>query len=84
MKRNMTEKHLEEVVKALPDEMEDAELCALTLTIYSIYRDSPAEIAALMIDNIYTFAASQGMDSSKVSASLRATADVYDKQQAKH
>lgn len=84
MNRNMTEEHLEKVVEALPDEMEDAELCALTLTIYSIYRDNPAEIATLMIDNIYTFAASKGMDSSRVSAGLRAAADVYDKQQAKH
>jgi hypothetical protein len=84
MNLNMTEEHLEKVVKALPDEMEDAELCALTLTIYSIYRDNPAEIVTQLVDNIYTFAASQGMDSSRVSAGLRATADVYDKQQAKH
>ena len=41
---NMTEAHLKAVFDAMPFEMSEGELCALTLTTYTAYMDEPSEI----------------------------------------
>lgn len=75
---NMTEAHLDAVMQALPDNMDEAELCALTLTIFATYKDSPADVMSALIAAAYTFGASVGWDSRTVSMGLRKTADLHD------
>ena len=72
---NMTEKHLQAVIDTLPDQMDDAELCALTLTIYSVYRDDAAEVISSLISTIYAYGRTRGLDSRVVSMKLRRMAD---------
>jgi hypothetical protein len=75
---NMTDKHLDAVMAALPDNMEEEELCALTLTIYAAYHDDPAEVFSGLISAIYAYGKAQGLSSGVVSMGLRLMADVYD------
>ena len=82
---NMTEKHLQAVIDTLPDQMDDAELCALTLTIYSVYRDDAAEVISSLISTIYAYGQIRGLDSRVVSMKLRRMADMHDsKPQTQH
>ena len=76
--RNMTDAHLQAVIDALPDELSEAELCALTLSIYSAFIDDPAEIISELITAIYCFGDSRGISRDKVSLGIRRTADMYD------
>ena len=52
--KNMTGEHLEAVMDALPDKMDEGELCALTVTVYSAYVNDPAEVISSLIAAIYT------------------------------
>lgn len=82
---NMTEEHLDAVMAALPDSMEEAELCALTLTIYAAYQDSPAEVISSLISAIYAYGETRGMSRKTVSAGLRLMANANDsKPETKH
>ena len=76
--RNMTEKHLKAVMAALPDNMDEAELCALTLTVYSTYQDDPAEVISSLIAVIYAYGQTLGMSMETVSAGLRMSAHLHD------
>jgi hypothetical protein len=76
---NITDAHLQAVMDALPDDMDEAELCALTLTIFSTYYDDPIAVITELIASIYTYAETQGIDSRKVSKGLRTIADMRDK-----
>jgi hypothetical protein len=78
MSKNMTEAHLGAVMKALPDEMEEGELCALILTIYNSYQPDPAEVISSLIASIYTYGDSQGISRKNISLGLRLTADMHD------
>ncbi len=80
---NMTDAHLQAVIDALPDELSEAELCALTLTLYSAFIDDPAKIISELITAIYCFGDSRGISRDKVSLGLRRTADMYDATQTK-
>jgi hypothetical protein len=80
---NMTDVHLAAVMKALPDELDEAELCALTLTLYSAFIDDTPKIIHELIIAIYCFGESRGISSDKVSLGLRRTADMYDAKQTK-
>ena len=51
MSPNITEEKLDEIMAALPDKMEEAEISALTLTIHNAYLDEPAEIINNLIDD---------------------------------
>jgi hypothetical protein len=83
--RNMTEKHLADVMAALPDKMDEGELCALTLTVYSTYQNDPADVISSLIAAVYTYGACRGMSSKTVSAGLRMSADLHDtKPQTQH
>ena len=75
---NMTEEHIDAVLSALPDEMDEAELCALMLTIYSAYTDDAAHVIPSLIMGIYTFGEAKGLSRSDISMGLRATADLCD------
>ena len=76
--RNMTEKHLADVMAALPDKMDEGELCALTLTVYSAYLNDPADVISALIAAIYTYGSAKGFSPKTVSAGLRMTADLHD------
>lgn len=75
---NMTQEHLQAVMAALPDEMDEPELCALTLTIYSAYHDDAAEVISGLILAIYAYGEIQGLNSRVVSMGLRRMADLHD------
>jgi hypothetical protein len=82
---NMTEEHLQAVMDALPDEMDEAELCALTLTIHCAYHDDAAEVISGLVASIYTYGQTRGLDSRVVSMGLRRMADLHDiKPQTQH
>jgi hypothetical protein len=80
---NMTDKHLDAVMSALPDELSEAELCALTLTLYSAFIDDPAEIISELLTAIYCFGESRGMSKKTISIGLRLSADMHDAKQTK-
>ena len=75
---NMTKEHLQAVMDALPDKMDEGELCALTVTVYSAYVNDPAEVILSLIAAIYTYGACRGMSRKTVSAGLRMSADLDD------
>jgi hypothetical protein len=80
---NMTDKHLDAVMSALPDELDEAELCALTLTIYSAYMDEPAEIITNLIATIYSYGMSVGISHGSISEGLRRSASLHDEPHSK-
>lgn len=82
MSKNMTEAHLDAVMSALPPEMDNSELCALTLTIHSAYLETQAEIISALISTVYTYGMSQGIGSEAISRGLRLSADLHDDQHA--
>lgn len=75
---NMTDKKLEEIFAVLPNDMTEAELCAMTLTIHSTFLKGPAEIIPALIHTIYTYGMAAGMSVKSISDGLRATADSID------
>jgi hypothetical protein len=81
LSRNMTEKHLDAVMAALPDNMDEGELCALTLTVYSAYVDDPADVISSLIATVYTYGLSKGISSKTMSAGMRMSADLHDENQ---
>ncbi len=83
MKKNMTAEHVDAVMDALPDELSEGELCALTLTIYSAFLDDPIEVTSELINVIYIYGESRGISRDKISLALRLTADIDDQQQRK-
>lgn len=82
MSKNMTEAHLDAVMSALPPEMDNSELCALTLTIHSAYLETQVEIISALISTVYTYGMSQGISSEVISRGLRFSADLHDDQNA--
>jgi hypothetical protein len=83
MSKNMTDAHLTAVIDALPDEMDEAEPCALTLTIYSAFIDDPAQIISELLTAIYCFGESRGMSQKTISLGLRLSVDMHEAKQAK-
>lgn len=79
---NMTKEHLDAVFAALPKDMSNGELCAITMSIYSEYLDGPGEIISALISTIYTLGLYWGMSRETVSEGLRKTADMYDEESA--
>ena len=79
---NMTEEHLDAVFAALPKEMSNGELCALTLAVYSTYLKEPGEIMDGLISTIYTLGICWGISRESVSEGLRRMADMYDEETA--
>lgn len=77
---NMTEKHLEAIFDALPKEMDEGELCALTLTLHSAFLDKPQETIANLIATIYTFGMTEGLPTAAISEGLRGAAQIYDEE----
>ena len=75
---NMTDAQLDAIMDALPDEMSEAELCALTLTMFSAYCERQADIIPALIATIYTFGMSTGLSRETISRGLRVTADLND------
>ena len=75
---NMTPEKLDEIMATLPENMDEGEICALTLTIHNAYMDGPGEIIHNLITTIYSYGLSIGLSYDAVSAGLRHTADMYE------
>ena len=75
---NMTPEKLDEIMSTLPENMDEGELCALTLTIHNAYMDSPSDIITNLIATIYSFGMSIGLSHNSISEGLRHTADMQD------
>lgn len=77
---NMTPEKLDEIMLTLPENLDDGEICALTLTIHNAYMDSPSEIITNLIATIYTYGMSNGLSRESISEGLRRTADMTDEE----
>ena len=75
---NITAEKLDKIIATLPDEMEEAEISALTLVIHDAYLDEPAEIINNLIATIYSYGMSVGISHLSISEGLRRTADMQD------
>lgn len=75
---NMTDELLEDIFKVLPGKLDEGELCALTLSIYSTYIDDPNTILSELLGLVYTFGISAGASRKLISAGLRMMADLQD------
>lgn len=75
---NMNEELLGDIFKALPETLDDGELCALTLSIYSAYIDDPSKVLSELLGLVYTFGLSTGVSRKTISAGLRMMADLQD------
>jgi hypothetical protein len=75
---NMTPEKLDEIMGALPENMDEAEVSALTLTIHHAYMDNPSDIITNLIATIYALGLSMGLDYATISEGLRRTADIWD------
>ena len=75
---NMTDAQLDAIMDALPDEMSEAELCALTLTMFRAYCEREADIIPALIAAIYTYGMSTGLSRETISRGLRVTANLND------
>jgi hypothetical protein len=80
---NLTDEHMEAVMNALPEEMSDAELCALVLTMYCAFVDDTPSIMGSLVSAIYCLGETRGMTRATVSKGLRMMADLHDKPQTK-
>lgn len=78
---NITDARLDAIMDALPDEMSEAELCALTLTMFSAYCEREADIIPALIAAIYTYGMSTGLSRETISRGLRVTANLNDTSQ---
>lgn len=75
---NITDARLDAIMEALPDEMDEAELCALTLTMFRAYCEREADIIQALIATIYTYGMSTGLSRETISRGLRVTANLND------
>lgn len=75
---NITGDRLDAIMDALPDEMDESELCALTLTMFSAYCEKEGDIIPQLIATIYTYGLSTGLSREAISRGLRMTADMND------
>jgi len=74
----MTPEKLDEIMATLPENMDEGEICALTLTIHNAYMDNPGKIINNLLTTVYSFGLSIGLSYDAVSAGLRHTADMYE------
>lgn len=75
---NMTPEKLDEIMGTLPENMDEAEISALTLTIHNAYMNSEGDIITNLIATIYALGLSMGLDYATISEGLRRTADMWD------
>lgn len=78
---NMTPEKLDEIMGTLPENMDEAEISALTLTIHNAYMNSEGDIITNLIATIYALGVSMGLDYATISEGLRRTADIWDEDQ---
>lgn len=75
--KNMTQKNLKAILDAMPDEMTDGEICALTLTIHTAYMRSPSAISGNLISAVVTHAMSQGLRNDEIAEVFSVAARAY-------
>lgn len=76
----MTPEKLDEIMATLPENMDEGEICALTLTIHNAYMDNPGKIINNLLTTVYSYGLSIGLSYETISAGLRHTADIYDEE----
>lgn len=69
------------IMEAMPDEMDDHEVCAMILSICTAYIDDDYKVMSMLLSAIYTYGDAIGAPREKISATLRKTADLYDSKQ---
>ena len=74
----MTPEKLDEIMETLPENMDEGEICALTLTIHNAYLEGPGEIIHNLIAAVYSYGLSVGISYASISEGLRRTADMYE------
>ena len=77
---NMTKEHLKAIFDALPEELDEGELCALTLTLHRAFLETPQDIITNLISTIYTFGMTEGLHAAAISEGLRGAALIYDEE----
>lgn len=78
---SVTDEDFIAIMEAMPEEMDDHEVCAMILSICTAYIDDNSKVASLLLSAIYTYGDAIGVPREKISASLRKTADLYDSKQ---
>lgn len=78
---SVSEEDFDAIMDAMPEEMNDHEVCAMILSICTAYIDNDAKVVSLLLSAIYTYGDAIGVPREKISASLRKTADLYDSKQ---
>jgi hypothetical protein len=76
----MTKEHLKAIFDALPEELDEGELCALTLTLHRAFLETPQDIITNLISTIYTFGMTEGLHAAAISEGLRGAALIYDEE----
>lgn len=69
------------IMEAMPEEMNDHEVCAMILSICTAYIDDDSKVMSMLLSAIYTYGDAIGAPREKISATLRKTADLYDSKQ---
>ena len=69
------------IMDAMPERMDDHEICAMILSIITAYIDNDAKVMSLLLSAVYTYGDAIGAPREKVSDALRRTADLYDSKQ---
>ena len=78
---SVSEEDFNAIMDAMPEEMDDGEICAMILSIMTAYIDNDAKVVSLLLSAIYTYGDAIGVPREKISASLRKTADLYGSKQ---
>lgn len=79
--KSLTPDKVAEIMSLLPDDLDEHEIGALTLTLHSAYFDEPADIFAALIQTIFVFGCSQGLSRETVAEGLKISADSYSENQ---
>jgi len=75
---NMTQETLDGIIAALPKELSEAEISALTVTLYNSYGVDAVDAITSLIVVIYIIGETNGLAKSFISAGLRRAADRED------
>lgn len=78
---SVTDEDFIAIIEAMPDEMDDHEVCAMILSICTAYIDDDYKVMSMLMSAIYTYGDAIGAPREKISATLRKTADLYDSKQ---
>lgn len=73
---SVSEEDFDAIMDAMPERMDDHEICAMILSIITAYIDNDAKIMSLLLSAVYTYGDAIGAPREKVSDTLRRMADL--------